>query len=130
MRYLGIDYGTKKIGLALSDEEGRLAFPHLVIPSGNSIDISIELKKMIEDENVNAVVIGESLDFKGEENIVAKKARALARALEDTGLPVHFEPEFLSSVQAKRSTEDAKADAAAAAIVLQTFLDKRANLKT
>jgi putative Holliday junction resolvase len=126
MRYLGIDYGTKKIGLALSDEEGKIAFPHSVIPAGNSIDISIELRKMIEDENVKAIVIGESLDFKGEENIVAKNARALARALEEeTGLPVHFEPEFLSTVQAKRFTGDTQADAAAAAIILQTFLDKR-----
>ena len=56
MKILGIDYGTKRTGLALSDETGKVAFPYAVI--SNSLD---EIIKVIELEGVSEVVIGESI---------------------------------------------------------------------
>ena len=92
MRYLGIDYGTRKIGLALSDEAGTMGFPHGVIT--NSSELVDQLVRLIKDKEVDAVVIGESRNFSGEENPVAEGARRLADALkEKTPVTIHFEPE-------------------------------------
>ena len=58
MRYLGVDYGSKKIGLALSDESGTMGFPHSIVP--NTPRLVEELCALIAKENIGAVVIGES----------------------------------------------------------------------
>lgn len=124
MKYLGIDYGTKKIGLALSDEEGTIAFPHEVIP--NDVQLEATIHDLVQTQGVHAVVVGDSKNFGGEPNDVAEQAHAFAQVLQETtGLEVHFEPEFLTTKQAKQHTDDAHADAAAAALILQTFLDKQ-----
>ncbi|PCH91898.1 Holliday junction resolvase RuvX [Candidatus Kaiserbacteria bacterium] len=122
MRYLGIDYGTKKVGLALSDESGTLAFPHSVVPTKG--DLQDTVFKLLETEGINEVVIGHSLDHDGTENPIMKKVYIFKKALEEKEYIVHLEPEFLTTFQAKRNTEDAMADAAAAALILQSFLDK------
>lgn len=123
MRYLGIDYGTKKIGLALSDESGSMAFPHAVIPNDSALEKVVT--ELIAEKGVYAVVLGHSLSMQGEENPVMKEVRTFKDILEHGGIEVHLEPEFLTTVQAKRSTHDAMADASAAALILQTFLDKQ-----
>ncbi len=94
MRYLGIDYGTKKVGLALSDEAGRMGFPHGTLPNdGRLID---EVLALITRKEVGAVVMGESRDFAGNENAVAKDAKQFAQLLERrSGIIVSFEPEML-----------------------------------
>lgn len=124
MKYLGIDYGTKKIGLAISDEEGTVAFPHEVIKNDTELEATIH--DVIQMQGIGAVVVGDSKDFGGEPNDIAEHAHAFAQVLEETtGLEVHFEPEFLTTKQAKQHTDDALADASAAALILQTFLDKQ-----
>src|SRR3989344_2560659 len=101
MRYLGIDYGTKKIGLALSDEGGTMGFPHEIIP--NSPKVTDTLLSLIAKENIGGVVMGESLNYKGEENAVAKKARVLGEELHTRGgVPVFYEPEVLTTAEARR----------------------------
>lgn len=124
MRLLGIDYGTKRIGVALSDEEGRIAFPHGVLTNDESV--LEELAMLVENEKVTAIVIGESRDYSQKENPIMQKVRDLQiRLVEDTGLPVHLEPEILSSFEARRvrgKHEDL--DASAAAIILQSYIDK------
>ena len=122
MKYLGIDYGTKKVGLALSDDEGRLAFPHDVIP--NDTLFSDAVHQLITEKNVGAVVLGHSLSQQGSENPVMDEIHVFKDGLEKNGMEVHLEPEYYTSVQAKRSTEDAQADSAAAALILQSFIDK------
>src|SRR3989344_3838080 len=112
MKLLGIDYGTKRIGIALSDDEGVLAFPCSVItsqckPLSTSAWIKYvadKIKELCEKEKVGAIVIGESRDFKQKENPIMPAVRALKAALErETGLPVYFEPEMLTSAQARRA---------------------------
>lgn len=124
MKILGIDYGTKKIGIAISDEAGRLAFPHKVIL--NTSDLTEKILGMCAKENISAVIIGESRDFGGKPNPLMKKIIPFKKKLEYAlGLPIFFEPEFLTSKQARNVQEgSALTDASAAAIILQSYLDK------
>lgn len=134
MRYLGIDYGTKKVGLALSDESGAMGFPHGVFPNtGRLID---DILKLMEQKEVGAVVMGESRDYSGNDNPVAKAAREFAYLIERrSGIPVSLEPETLTTQEARRNFEgvrepgsgSAVVDAQAAALILTSFLDKQAN---
>ena len=122
MKYLGIDYGTKKVGIALSDDEGKLAFPHSVEP--NDMYLFEKIKQLLDDEGIIAIVMGHSLGFKGEDNPVMDRINHFTEALIHAGYHVHMEPEFLTTAQAKRHTADNMADASADALILQTFLDK------
>ncbi len=146
MKFLGIDYGTKRIGLAVSDDGGTLAFPKEIIPSGAyAID---KIGAILKKENISAVVIGESLDFSGIPNPIAEKAELFACLIEkEFGVKVHRQKEFLTSVEARRAGKtkesfqnsqahskikkerDDRADASAAALILQRFLDRRSRLK-
>ena len=129
MRYMGIDFGTKKIGIALSDEAGTMGFPHAIITNdGRLID---EILTLIERKGVGAVVIGESRDYAGNENTVAKVAKEFAMLLERrSGLTVHFEPEMLTTQEARRDFEGVRVpgspdvDASAAALILTSFLSR------
>jgi putative Holliday junction resolvase len=126
MRYLGIDFGLRFIGLALSDEEGRFAMPLAVLEQPKHL--VEEIKKTAEENNVGAIVIGESRDFQGKENAVMAKIHHFKREVEAaTKLPVHLQAEFLTSHQASRlQGENKKSDklhSSAAALILQSFLD-------
>lgn len=125
MRKLGIDFGTKKVGLALSDLEGKLAFPHAVIPNDAALLDTIE--RMIADEEVDVVVIGQSLDLDGTPNAVQADIEAfIADLTQRTPVPIHLEPEQLTTQQAAAVTgKNDQTDAAAAAIILDTWLQKQ-----
>lgn len=124
MRYLGIDYGTKRVGLALSDESGQMAFPFKILD--NTPNLPKELETLIETEKVGAVVIGHSLDKNGEDNPVQANIKELVTDLTlATGLPVHLEPEQFSTQEAKQiQGKNDKTDASAAAIILNSYLSK------
>ena len=133
MRYLGIDYGTKKVGLALSDEAGTMGFPHAIIP--NTGRLGDELLSLIANKNVRAIVIGESRDLVGVPNPIAKDAHSLGDFLGvRTGLPVAYESEMYTSAEARRlphkmpksraETVHANVDASAAAIILTSYLSR------
>jgi putative Holliday junction resolvase len=129
MRYMGIDFGTKKVGIAFSDEAGSMGFPHGILPNdGRLID---EVLALVERKEAGAVVIGESRDYAGNENAVAKDAKAFAQLLERrSGLPVHFEPEILTTQEARRDPEGVRmsgtalVDASAAALILTSYLSR------
>ena len=133
MRYLGIDYGTKKVGLALSDEAGAMGFPHAVVTT--TAALVDDLAKLIAEREVRAVVIGESHDLAGAPNPVAAGAHALGDALAArTGVPVAYESEVFTSAAARRAPEKqpksrapkarANVDASAAALILTSYLAK------
>lgn len=129
MRYLGIDFGTKKVGLALSDEAGVMGFPHAILP--NSARLIDEVLTLIERKRVAAIVMGESKDFSGADNPVAKEAKAFAALLERrAGLPVFLEPEMLTTQEARRDFEGLRTsghgvvDASAAALILTSYLSR------
>ena len=133
MRYLGIDYGSSKVGLALSDEAGRMGFPHSIIT--NTPRLVDELCTLIAKENIGAVVIGESRMLTGGENPIAKDARALGSNIsERSGTPVFYESEVFTSAAARRAPEKqaksrspkshTKVDASAAALILTSYLSR------
>ncbi len=130
MKYIGIDYGTKKIGIALSDENGTMGFPHSIVPTTSRT--VAELTELIKAEDVGEVVIGESKDFSGNDNAVAEEARTFVDLLSATaGVPVHFEPETLTTQEARRLPDGERmkgspdVDASAAALILTNFFTRQ-----
>ena len=129
MRILGIDYGSKNIGLSLSDEKGEWAFPHLVLENGK--ETAKKILKIAKENGVSEIIVGESKDFKGKANEIMVAAKDFAKSFAAAGLTVHFEPEYLTSHQAQHIQGVNKMlDASAAKIILQSFLDKRKNKVT
>ena len=85
MKYLGIDFGSKRIGLAVSDGEGKMAFPHSVIL--NDKNLLVEMKKIIEKEKVESIVIGESKNFRNMPNEIMKEIQKFKKTLEEKTKP-------------------------------------------
>ncbi len=126
MRYLGIDYGAKRIGLAISDEGGSIAFPRETI--ANMSGVRAAIKEIIEKENIGFVVVGDTKSHGGIANPVTSHAeRFVAELKEELNVPVAYGWEAGSSVEASRYAPEGKGhdDSAAAAIILQRFLDMR-----
>ena len=124
MRYLGIDYGTRKIGLALSDEEGRFAYPHSVI--ANEEKTVTDIRRLCQKEKIGTIVIGESLNLQGQPNPLMKDLNNFtARLTKVCSLPVEFEREFYTTQEADRLIgRNTETDARAAALILKSYLDK------
>lgn len=124
-RILGIDYGSKRVGLAISDENRQFALPLIVIK--NSAELGTEIVKLATENKVEEIVMGESRNFKGEPNAIFAAADALKKQLESQGFKVYFELEFMTSQQAERfQGKNTMTDASAAALILQSYLDKQA----
>jgi putative holliday junction resolvase len=130
MRILGIDYGTKRIGIAISDPDEQFALPHSVIKNSLSIskDTSIvdHIVSIATAEGIETIIMGESRDYHGAPNKILSDVLALKQKLEERKFIVHLEPEFMTSQQAERfQGKHDKSDAAAAALILQAYLDKK-----
>lgn len=124
MKFLGIDYGTKRVGIAVSDESGGFAFPASVL--ANDKKLVENILEIATVNNAEEIVMGESKNYKGEANASLAAATELKKKLEGAGFAVHWEPEFMTSVQAERFQGKTKlTDASAAAIILQSYLDKK-----
>ena len=133
-RCIGIDLGSKKVGLALSDKTNMIASPYRTLIVKNEQDILDQLRLIIVDFKVKTIVLGLPLNMNGEDSAQTKKVREFKSVLSTFNLPVKLEDERLSSVSAKRSLvmQDIKTghnkseiDKRAAAIILQQFLDKK-----
>lgn len=130
MKYLGIDFGSKRVGIAISDEEGKMAFPHSVIlNSKNTLD---EIGQIIKKENIDKIVVGESKNFEGKPNKIMTEINKFKKELEDLPaeagkikIKVSLEPEFMTSQQAQHlQGKNEMHDASAAAIILQSYIDR------
>jgi len=124
MRYLGVDYGSKNVGLALSDEAGVMGFPYSII--SNTPRLVDEICIIIAKENIGAVVIGYSRNLAGGENPIAKNARAFGEQLaERAGVPICYESEVFTSAEARRAAKPrAAVDSSAAALILTSYLSR------
>lgn len=127
-KLIGIDYGTKRVGVAISDESSSVAFPHAIFPNDSTLMPSIVA--LIQKEGVTEIIVGESKDRDGNDNSIMKSARKFILGLE-RALPVkvYFEPEFYSSVEARQSGDSGLVDAKAAAIILNSFIERSRSLK-
>ena len=133
-RYLGIDYGSKRIGLAVGDCGAGIASPLATIyVRGSTADHVRDVVAYASDYEIAAFVVGLPLNMDGTEGDQAKVTRAFADTLaRATGLPVHYHDERLSSVAARelmlpagltRKKRKARLDRVAAQVILQSFLD-------
>lgn len=138
MRTLAIDYGTRRIGLALSDEEGRLATPLEVLHVGAPEDAVSDILEVIAREGVRRLVVGLPLNMDDSVGPGARDAAKFGRRVADAaGVPLVLVDERLSSFQAEqdlivrkrggekltRQMKKNRLDAIAAAGFLQDFLD-------
>ncbi len=124
MKYLGIDFGLKRVGIALSDDGGTMAFPKYVL--NNDKNLMINIKKICDDEKVEKIIIGDSKDSNMKDNPVMKEIRRFTDVIfKEIKLPTEFQLEFMTSQQAVHlQGENDMIDASAAAIILQSFLDR------
>ncbi len=137
MKHIGIDYGTKRVGIAISDDGGTLAFPYKIIP--NDMALVDTIHNICGEEEVAAIVLGESSDLSGKPNKIMGSIEEFKRNLEaELDLPVYLQKEFMTTVEARGRAgkeennarkvakgETKQADASAAALILQRYLDKR-----
>ena len=137
MKILGIDYGSKRVGLALSDEDASFAFPYKIIP--NNMELVDSIHNICGTEEVSAIVLGESHDLSGQPNKIMGSIEEFKRNIEaELDLPVYFQKEFMTTIEARgrggkeinnakkiTKTRQAPVDASAAALILQRYLDKK-----
>lgn len=140
-RFLGIDYGTKRIGIAISDERGMLAFPKEIL--GNDRNTFNKISEIIKKEKISEIVVGESVDFKGKLNTLSARIDVFILELEEKiKLPIRKQKEFLTSVEARKGVKSksdsnrsqshsrikqiksGRIDSGAAALILQRYLDR------
>lgn len=134
-RYLGVDYGTKRVGLAISDGLGLLARPLDVVLRK---DLDATLARIADEYGVKAVIVGLPTTLGGGEGESASRARALGAEIEEQlGVPVEYVDERFTSRMAedvllgadmRRAERKETVDKVAATIILQTYLDRRATL--
>ena len=126
MRYLCLDYGLKRIGVAVSDEEGRMAFPMGIIFHRGIDAVIKEIVERIKKEHIGSVVVGLPVGLDSKETQQTTITRRFVTALKKAvSIPVEIENEMLTSRMAADSgMKGGHRDAASAAIILQSYLDK------
>lgn len=108
MRVLGIDYGQVRVGLALTDPEGRMAFPRPALARTTRDGLFEALLRMVEEERVEAIVVGLPLTLDGGDSLTTRQARNFAESLaRRTAAPVHLMDERLSSAAAESQLKEA-----------------------
>lgn len=135
-RVMGVDFGTRRIGIALSDPEGRIAFPKTVLEYGGRLKDAVrDVSRLARRLDVKCVVVGMPLDMRGNKGAQAEWTCAFIQGLRaelGDGIEVLEWDERLTSVQAKRAMHEAelssramrgRVDKVAAALVLQGYLD-------
>ena len=132
-RLLAIDYGARRVGLALSDPLKMIASPYRTIINNNNTILIEEIETIIAAEDVELTIIGLPLGMAGQKTEQTKKVEEFVDKLTDRGIIIKYEDERWSSVAAKRSMKEQNiksgynkdlVDQTAAAIFLQQYLDR------
>lgn len=139
-RLLGIDFGERRVGLALSDPTGTIASPFGTLPRRpGKRPPWAELDRVVKENEVAGAVVGLPLDLSGEDTEWTRTVREFAAEFERrTGLPTHLVDERMTSVLAERAVRSSglrrtqrerkdRIDETAAAIILRTFLARESN---
>ncbi len=129
MKFLGVDYGDKRVGIAVSDEGGVFAFPRAVLP--NTKKIFDEIKKICAEEKIEKIIVGVPVSFSGGQSAQARKTLEFAEALKQyIAIPIEKENEIFSTKSAlNMGAGKEKIDQSAAAIILQSYLDRQKTAK-
>jgi len=120
---MGIDYGKKRVGVALSNENGDMGFPYQVFPNDDNLLETIEV--LVAEREVEEIVIGLSAG-----NPIQTAIDEFVQDLTlHIGIPVHLEPEQYSTQESVRYQKKGEmTDASAAAVILNSFLMKKKNI--
>lgn len=140
--YMAIDYGLKRVGLAVSDPAATMAFPLATLDLDSYPTRKALLADIIhfaESHDANSLVIGLPQNFDGSENLTCRQVRNVtARLKRRTALPIYFMPELLSSRQAEEDLKicglrgkklKAVLDQQAACRILESFLNQPSHLR-
>ena len=135
MRYLAIDHGQKRTGLAISDASETLVSPHSVIETANEEELLRRISDVLDTEEIDAIVVGLPINMDGTEGDRSKKVRQFVLAIQQrTDKPVHLHDERLSSFEADclagdleltRKKKKKRLDAIAAAAILRSFFEQK-----
>jgi putative Holliday junction resolvase len=138
MRVLAIDHGTKRMGIALSDELGVVATPLEFIPAEPFSAFLARLKELIREKQVELILVGHPRNMDGSYGPAALKVQEFVAVLKEAiAIPMKLWDERLTSAQAnrfliqadvRRDKRKEKVDKAAAAILLQSYLDSPRNI--
>lgn len=131
--YLGVDWGRRRVGVAVSDELGRMAHPLMTLEPKSLAGLVNSLTGLVRERGAAAVVLGLPKHMNGSEGESAHAVRQLAEQLETAGVTVNLWDERLSSWEAEGrlregggfAREKGRVDRAAAVLLLQSFLDRR-----
>lgn len=131
MRIIGLDHGSKRIGLAIGDLETGMAFARPALQRTTLVSDLEQIRRMAADEDAGTVVMGLPRNMDGSEGPQAQAARAFGQRLATGGLDVVFQDERLTSWQAAeqigprrgRERRSGELDSAAARLILQEYLD-------
>jgi putative transcription antitermination factor YqgF len=133
-----VDYGTHSVGIAISDDEGKMAFPHKVFTRFGALKA---IEALVSTDNIARIVIGEPEEMRERDAQFSRRLHEFATKVRSlTGASVMFEPEAYSTFEARRPERDKKgtlsrpkrytthsrgrADARAAAVILQRYLER------
>ena len=132
MKYLGIDYGQKRTGIAVTDPDATMAFPRRTLLMHGKDVFFAELLALAEEERAEAFVVGLPLRQDGSDSETTRQVRNMVERLQRRSpLPVHLVPEALSSWDAEARLRAAgkggkdlrdRLDQAAAVAILETFI--------
>ena len=135
MKTLAIDFGERRVGVAISDPSGRLSLPLATLERHNDAQVIVSLAEIVRDERVELIVIGEPRRLDGSRGDAAARVASFARKLQSvTSLPYLLVDETLTSREAERRLRDAgidprkspeRVDALAAQILLEEVLMQR-----
>jgi len=137
MRILALDWGTVRVGAALSDGLGMIASPYDTFPAKPQVELVRKIRDVVEREEVQRIIVGLPVNMDGSEGKSSEQARAFASIVEqEMGIPVEMVDERLTSFEAERKLRDAgrkpsrdksRIDRAAATILLQEYLDSKSH---
>ena len=135
MRYLAIDHGQKRTGLAISDASETLVSPHSVIETTSEEELLRRILEVLDIEEIDAVVVGLPVNMDGTEGTRVQQVRRFVSTLQQrTDKPVHLHDERLSSFEADylagdleltRKKKKKRLDAIAAAAILRSFFEQK-----
>ncbi|HEY4488285.1 MAG TPA: RuvX/YqgF family protein [Candidatus Paceibacterota bacterium] len=130
MKYIGIDFGTTRIGIAISDMDEKIAFPRGTLL--NDTNVFSKVVALVAEEHVGAIVVGDTLTLEGRANSVTPAVESFIKELAAIArVPVLSASEAWTTVEAARYAPKGSEhdDSAAAAVILQRFLDSRGGVQ-
>lgn len=126
MKYLAVDFGLRRTGIAVTDEEGCMAFPRRTLKRTTTDAFFASLLDVLKEERPEALVVGLPIDMDGEETLTTRQVRNFVERLKRrTSLPIYWMPETLSSFEAEEDLRKAGRRGSA----LRAVLDQQAAVR-